>query len=159
MGNTANSRDDTVQLPHWERSLVKGYNCHYYVVTTDPTLFQKRKCVVIDHDDTKMHYTLRDIELDLVYEDVPSCFVSSSRVDYRWDDYFKLGIVVKTNATSIDRVTSRGGEFKNRARISNIKTDVENGVTVDLVDLKTGFRAYCIRPSEFALDRAYYNIR
>lgn len=158
MGNKQSCDNDTVQLPHWERNLHKGYNCNYYVVTSDPELFQKRKCVVLDHDDKKFHYTLKDIELDLIYEDIPSCFISSSRLDYSWEDYFKMGTVVKTNATSVDK-DKKGGDFKHQARISDIKRDMENGVTLDLVDLKTGFRAYCIRPSEFVLDKSYYRIK
>lgn len=142
-------------IPTWERNLQKGYNCHYYLISSDPELFQKRKCVIIDHDDTKRHYTLKDIELELLYEDVPAVFVSSSRVDYDWGSYFKPGTIVKTNATTVEK----HGKFNNRARISNMNLDSDNGITVDLVDIRTNFRAYGVIPSEFVLDKDYYRIK
>jgi hypothetical protein len=159
MGNTsANGNHDTIVIPKWEKGLMKGYNCHYYIISSDPELFQKRKCLVVDHDERKLHYTLKDIELDLLYEDVPGVFVSSSRVDYSWDDYFKIGTVVKTNATSVER-TNKDMKFKHRARIADVKHDMENGVTLDLVDARTNFRAYHVTPSDFTLDKQYYRIK
>jgi hypothetical protein len=152
MGNTPPK--DSV-IPKWERNMTKGNNCHYYIISSDPELFQKRKCVIIEHDDNDIHYTLKDIELDLLYEDVHSVFVSSSMIDYSWENYFKQDTVVKTNATSLDK----HGKFTHRARIASINRDHERGTSVDLVDVRTGFRAYCITPSNFALDKVFYNIK
>lgn len=156
MGNRPSAANDTIIIPKWERSLQKNYNCHYYLISSDPSLFQKRKCLVLDHDEGKFHYTLRDLELDLVYEDVPSVFVSSSLINYSWEDYFKVGTVVKTNATSLDKGDKK---LSARARISDMRYDPEDGVTVDLVDMRTGFRAFRIAPHGFALDKAYYKIK
>lgn len=159
MGNSNSYENDTITIPSWERSLMKGYDCHYYIISSDPDLFQVRKCVVLDHDNEKLHYTLKDIELDLIYEDIPSVFVSSCRVSNKWEDYFKIGTVVKTNTTSVDRLKQDTKRFTNRARIADIRNDLEDGVTLDLVDLKTGFRAYRVTPSQFALDKSYYKIK
>lgn len=158
MGNGPSASTDTITIPGWERNLHKNYNCHYYIISSDPNLFQTRKCLVLDHSENKLYYTLKDLELDLIYENVPSVFVSSSRINYSWDSYFKIGTVVKTNATMIDKSTMNG-KFKGRARISDIKMDTEKGVAVDLVDLRTNYRAYGVPPSEFALDKEYYRIK
>lgn len=158
MGNGPSAKSDTITIPTWTRDLQKNYNCHYYLISSDPSLFQTRKCLVLDHDDNRLHYTLKDLELDLIYEDVPSVFISSTRFLYSWDSYFKIGTVVKTNATDLSAAKSNK-KFSRRARITDIKTDPENGVTVDLIDLRTNFRAYCTPPNEFALDKSYYNIK
>mgnify|MGYP006919737657 CR=1 FL=1 len=153
MGNSVPK--DSV-IPSWECSLLKGYNCNYYMMSSDPSLFQRRSCVVLDHDDNRRHYTLRDNELGLEYEDVPSVFISSSRVNYTWGTYFKVDTVVKTNATTVHRT----GKFVNRARITDITMDSESSsITVDLVDIKTGFRSYCVTPNQFSLDKGYYKIK
>lgn len=156
MGNSASN--DTITIPGWETNLQKNYNCHYYIISSDPNLFEKRKCLVIDHDERKMHYTLKDLEVDLLYEDVPSVFVSSSRVDYTWENYFKIGTVVKTNATMLGN-DKNDNKLVGRARITDVMFDAEIGVSVDLIDLKTNFRAYRVPPSKFALDKDYYRIK
>lgn len=123
----------------------KGYSCYYYKLRSYPSEFKMEKCTITDISSDKKLYTLKlDSDPNMVYTHIPYLYISSTRLPRTWDDYFKVGTIVRTVPN------------KTRAEILEIRHDKDYQALVDLKELKTGFTKYGYTPSQFYFDANYY---
>lgn len=146
MGNDNTKERRRALLPPNPR-LEKGYSCYYYKLSSFPMSLEKYKCTVLDRTPDYKLYTLRDDTIpEKIYSQIPYIYVSSAREPNGWDDYFKIGTIIKTN---------EGGRLCD-AEIIDIHYDSLTGKNIDIKELKTGFTRYGVRPTNFYFNVEYY---
>lgn len=133
--------------------LNKGYNCFMYTISSFPESISKTKCIVEDHNHDKTLYNLRiEKDPDVKFTNIPYFYVSGRREERSWHDYFKVGTVVRTRATCIDR----NNISYRQAEIMEIRSDDDSQVIIDLKDLRTGFTVFSVTPDKYRLDVQFY---
>lgn len=154
MGNTQQTNTIRQRTSPAREELSKGYNCYYYTISSFPDSFKSEKCVVDDHNYKKTLYHLHLEENSQVQlNNIPYFYVSGRRYERTWHDYFKIGTMVQTNVTAVDRTTN---PTKRRAEIMDIRPDKEFQVVVDLCDVKTGYTVFGVTPDKYLLDLKFY---
>lgn len=149
MGNSPPQQRSSTGQP--KPNLMKGYNCYMYRIASFPDSFVAEKCVVLDHDYQKNFYDLRlEEDSEVVFNKIPYFYVSGRREKRTWHDYFKVGTMVQTSITDVDRRNKR------RAEIMDVRPDSEYQVVVDLKDTVTKFTVFGVTPDKYLLDMKYY---
>ena len=153
MGNSQNNIRRATTSPTKEE-LNKGYNCLYYTISSFPNSFKCEKCVVDGHNHNKTLYNLYlEEDSDTKLNNIPYFYVSGRRIERTWRDYFKVGTMVQTNVTAVDRVNNPN---KRMAEIMDIRDDTDFQVLVDLRDVKTGYTVFGVTPDKYLLDLKFY---
>jgi hypothetical protein len=153
MGNSQESATRRRTSPPVD-DLNKGYNCYYYSISSFPDSFKYEKCVVEDHNYNKTLYNLHlESDSNIKFINIPYFYVSGRQNKRSWYDYFKVGTMVQTNMTAIDRANNPS---KRRAEIMDVRTDKNFKIVVDLRDVKTGYTAFGVTPDKYLLDLGYY---
>ena len=131
----------------------KNYTCYYHKITSFPEGMEVRKCTVVNHSPDKRMYSLRDdTDPDKCYTAIPYIYLSSYRDGpLSWDDYFKVGTIVRTTVKSL---THDG--VPRQAEITEIRRAKDGLTTMDLKDLKTGFTVYGVSCASVMFDIGFY---
>ena len=152
MGNTQFVESRRAIMPP-NPMLNKNYTCYYHRITSFPEGMESRKCTVTDHTIDKKMYSLRDDEdPDKYYVMIPYIYISSySKGPRSWEDYFKVGTIVKTTSKAL----SHDGQPR-QAEIIAVNRAKDGRTTVDLKDLKTGFTVYGVSCANIIFDIDFY---
>lgn len=154
MGNSQQNRTIRERTAPMKQDLNKGYNCYYYTISSFPNSFKSEKCVVDDHNYNKTLYNLHlEEDPEVKLNNIPYFYVSGRRFERTWHDYFKVGTMVQTSVTAIDRVNN---PTKRRAEIMDIREDRDFQVVVDLRDVNTGYTVFGVTPDKYLLDLKFY---
>ena len=147
MGNSYEKQSRCAIMPQ-NPMLSKGYTCYFYRLSTFAPSMEKIKCTVVDFSNNHKLYHLRADVGHKEYNHIPYFYVSPGSQPYTWEDYFKIGTVVRHRGTGDGRPL--------QAVIIDIRQDVEYDAVVDIKNIKTGFVTYGVRPSMYYLDVPYY---
>jgi hypothetical protein len=148
MGNSALREHKRALLPQNPRA-EKGYSCYFHHISSFPNSIEHTSCTVLDHTSDFKYYTLRDNKDKYrIFKDIPYIYVSGGRRPHTWDDYFKIGTVVK-------RAHINNQNMPKSAEIVDVRCDQDVQRLVDLRDMKTGFTYYNVAPDQYFLDVAF----
>lgn len=146
MGNDSFKEKRRALLPP-NPHLNVGYSGYFHKISSFPEGMERHRCTIIGHSPDYKTYILRDdTDRDRVYMEIPHIYVSGLSKPYEWDDYFKVGTIVKTTAF---------GNVPESSEILEIRHE-EPELLVDLKSLKTGFVVYGVSPRSFYFDVDFY---
>jgi hypothetical protein len=147
MGNNHEKQYRRAIMPQ-NLMIPKGYTCYFYRISSFPSSMEKIKCTVMGFSSNHKLYHLRDDHGHNEYRFIPYFYIGPGLQPYIWDDYFKVGTIVRYKATTKGHA--------NQAEIIDVHEDSEFDKVVDIKDMRNGFVIYNVQPSMYYLDVPYY---